>query len=160
MKSERDILTKVSHPFIVSLKFAFQTEQRLFLVTDFLQGGELFYHLKKRGLILEHEARIYMAELILAIDFLHSMGIVHRDLKPENVLLRADGHICVTDFGLAKELGDNDHVRTLCGTSEYMAPEMLFQEEYMSGVDIFSLGMVFFEVSLSSVGEVVVGSFN
>lgn len=78
MKSERDILTKVDHPFVVSLWFAFQTEKKLFLVMDFLAGGELFFHLKRRGLIMEQEARYYMAEMILAIDFLHNIGVIHR----------------------------------------------------------------------------------
>lgn len=147
MKSERDILTKVHHPFIVTLWFAFQTEQRLFLVMDFLSGGELFFHLKRKGLILEPEARLYLAEMILAIEFLHSMGVVHRDLKPENVLLRPDGHICLTDFGLAKEVGDdNSQVRTLCGTSEYMAPEMLLRKGYTKAVDWWALGALFFEI--------------
>ncbi len=81
MKAEREILTKVSHPFIVSLRFAFQTERNLFLVMDFLSGGELFFHLKRRGLILDNEARFYIAEMILAIEFLHSKNILHRDLK-------------------------------------------------------------------------------
>jgi ribosomal protein S6 kinase beta len=148
MKSERDILTKVAHPFIVSLYFAFQSESKLFLVMEFLSGGELFFHLRKKGIILEKEAKFYTAELVVAIDFLHNCGVIHRDLKPENVLLRRDGHISITDFGLgkssddnilllfslynsftsscfscifsAKEIGDSTMVRTLCGTSEYM----------------------------------------
>lgn len=146
MKSERDILTRVKHPFIVTLAFAFQTEQRLFLVMDFLGGGELFFHLRRRGLIMEKEARIYFAEMVLAIEFLHNMGVVHRDLKPENVLLHSDGHICITDFGLAKEVGDNAQVRTLCGTSEYMAPEMLLRNGYTKAVDWWSLGTLFYEM--------------
>ena len=124
MKSERDILTAISCPFVVSLHFAFQTDTKLFLVMDYLGGGELFFHLRRRGLIMESEAQFYFGEMVLAIEFLHSVNIIHRDLKPENVLLTSDGHICITDFGLAKEIGDtskNDS-RTLCGTSEYMAP--------------------------------------
>jgi serine/threonine protein kinase len=120
MKSERDILLKMKHPFIVTLWHAFQTEKKLFLVMDFLAGGELFFHLKRRGLILEQEVRFYLAEIILALEFLHDLGIIHRDLKPENVLLRYDGHIALTDFGLAKDLGTRDTVKTFCGTSEYM----------------------------------------
>ena len=88
MKSERDILTKIDHPFLVRLCFAFQSEKKLFLVMDFLSGGELFFHLKRRGLIMEHEVRFYLGEMILAIEFLHSQGVIHRDLKPENVLLK------------------------------------------------------------------------
>lgn len=119
-KMERDILTKLKHPFIVSLDFAFQTEQKLYLVMQFLSGGELFYHLRKRGIILEGEMRVYVAELVLALEFLHSKQIVHRDLKPENILLKSDGHICVTDFGLAKDMSELGLARTLCGTCEYM----------------------------------------
>lgn len=102
MKSERDILTKVAHPFIVSLYFAFQSETKLFLVMEFLQGGELFFHLRKKGIILEKEAKFYLGELALGIEFLHNNGVIHRDLKPENVLLRKDGHISITDFGLGE----------------------------------------------------------
>lgn len=100
MKSERDILTKLNHPFIVILYFAFQSNTKLFLVMDFLQGGELFFHLKKKGIILEKEVKFYVSELILGIDFLHQNHIIHRDLKPENILLRSDGHVTITDFGL------------------------------------------------------------
>jgi tRNA A-37 threonylcarbamoyl transferase component Bud32 len=100
MKSERDILCKINHPFLITLKFAFQSKTKLFLVMGFLAGGELFLHLRKRGIISEKEVQFYLGEMILAIDFLHSKGIIHRDLKPENILLRNDGHLCLTDFGL------------------------------------------------------------
>eukprot|EP01034_Spumella_vulgaris_P040407 gene40407-49973_t len=109
---------------------------------DFLSGSELFYHLKRRGIILEKEVVFYMAEMIVAIDFLHNKGIIHRDLKPENVLLRNDGHVCITDFGLAKEIGDGNFARTLCGTSEYMAPEMLIRNGYGKAVDWWSLALL------------------
>lgn len=120
MKAEREILTKLNHPFLVTLQFAFQSSSKLFLVMDFLAGGELFLHLRRKGLILEKEVQFYVAEIVLALEFLHSHHIIHRDLKPENILLRGDGHICITDFGLAKEVGDGITTRTLCGTSEYM----------------------------------------
>ena len=106
----------------MSLKFAFQSESKLFLVMDFLSGGELFFHLRSRGVLTEREARFYMAEMILGLEFLHSVHVVHRDLKPENILLSDTGHIIITDFGLAKETSsDDDSLKTLCGTSEYMA---------------------------------------
>lgn len=95
MKSERAILTKVNHPFVVALRFAFQTEKRLFLVMDYLSGGELFFHLRKRGVIKETEVRFYVAEMIAAIEYLHHIGIIHRDLKPENVLLGHDGNVAI-----------------------------------------------------------------
>eukprot|EP00953_Heterococcus_sp_UTEX-ZZ885_P009736 5709-Heterococcus_DN1.PRE.2 len=92
---------------------------------EYLPGGELFYHLSKQGLLLEANALFYSAEMVLALEHLHANGIVHRDLKPENLLLCADGHICLTDFGLAKELepDEEDGLKTICGTNEYMAPE-------------------------------------
>jgi p70 ribosomal S6 kinase len=105
MKSEREILTKADHPFVVRLRFAFQSEKRVFLVMDYLSGGELFFHLRKRGIIQESDCRFYTAEIVLAIEYLHLIGIIHRDLKPENVLLAHDGHLMLTDFGLAKETG-------------------------------------------------------
>lgn len=146
MKSERDILTKISHPFLINLHFAFQSRTKLFLVTDFLSGGELFLHLKRRGLILEHEVVFYLGEMVLAIEFLHKKNILHRDLKPENVLLRHDAHVCITDFGLAKEIGDGITTRTLCGTSEYMAPEMLTRTGYGKAVDWWALGALCYEM--------------
>eukprot|EP01036_Dinobryon_divergens_P028029 gene28029-36911_t len=146
MKSERDILTRLQHPFIVQLHFAFQSESKLFLVMDFLGGGELFHLLRQRGLILESEIRFYLAEMVQAIEFLHNHNILHRDLKPENVLLNSDGHVAITDFGLAKEIGDGVVARTLCGTSEYMAPEMLTRTGYGKGVDWWALGALCFEM--------------
>eukprot|EP00981_Chlorochromonas_danica_P007259 scaffold1623_cov165-Ochromonas_danica.AAC.11 len=149
MKSEREILTKLHHPFLVHLHFAFQSSSKLFLVMEFLAGGELFLHLRRRGLILEKDVQFYLAEVILALEFLHGHHIIHRDLKPENILLRGDGHICVTDFGLAKEIGDGVTTRTLCGTSEYMAPEMLTRAGYGKAVDYWALGALACEMLTS-----------
>jgi p70 ribosomal S6 kinase len=146
MKSEREILRKLQHPFLIQLQFAFQSNSKLFLVMDFLAGGELFHHLNAKGIILEHEAQFYVAEMALALECLHLHHIVHRDLKPENILLRADGHICITDFGLAKEIGDGVTTRTLCGTSEYMAPEMLTRTGYGKAVDYWALGALTYEM--------------
>lgn len=148
MKAERDIMARVEHPFIVSLKCAFQTESKLFLVMEYLPGGELFYHLSKKGLMLEADAVFYTAEMVLALEHLHSMGIVHRDLKPENLLLRADGHICLTDFGLAKELDTDEEegLKTICGTNEYLAPEMILRRGYGKAVDWWSLGALAYEM--------------
>lgn len=136
MKSERNILTKMDHPFVVSLYYAFHTEKKVFLVMDFLGGGELFFHLRRRGALTEKEVQFYLAEIVLAIEFLHSKGIIHRDLKPENVLLRSDGNICLTDFGLAKEVTDSENARTLCGTSEYMVTQSL--DYFGFKIDLFA----------------------
>ena len=96
------ILERINHPFIVKLHYAFQTPERLYFVIDFLNGGELFFHLRKETKFNEHRARFYAAEIILALECLHGNGIIYRDLKPENVILDSDGHIKLTDFGLSK----------------------------------------------------------
>lgn len=100
--AEREILEKLQHPFIVKLHYAFQTPKKLYFVMDFLNGGELFQHLKREVRFSEERTRFYIAEVILAIEFLHDNGVIYRDLKPENVLLDYRGHIKLTDFGLSK----------------------------------------------------------
>lgn len=101
--AERNILVRVRHPFVVMMHASFQTKFKLFIVMDFLAGGELFLRLGREGIFLEKTAAFYLAEIILALEFLHNLGILHRDLKPENILLGEDGHVCLTDFGLAKD---------------------------------------------------------
>ena len=102
VKSERDLLTGVLHPYIVTLRFSFQTPSKLYLVLDFINGGHLFFNLYRQGVFSEDVARLYTAEIVSALSYLHSNNIMHRDLKPENVLLDSEGHVRLTDFGLAK----------------------------------------------------------
>lgn len=123
VQAERDIMTKIRHPFVVTMHCSFQTRDKLFIIMDFLAGGELFLKLGREGIFLENTAAFYLAEIILALDHLHTHGILHRDLKPENVLLSSTGHCCLTDFGLAKDFGggfrneeDESRARTVCGT--------------------------------------------
>jgi protein-serine/threonine kinase len=148
---ERNILVRTAmtnSPFIVGLKFSFQTPTDLYLVTDYMSGGELFWHLQKEGRFSEERARFYIAELILALQHLHEHDIVYRDLKPENILLDANGHIALCDFGLSKaNLTKNDTTNTFCGTTEYLAPEVLLDEQgYTKMVDFWSLGVLVFEM--------------
>jgi serine/threonine protein kinase len=148
---ERNILVRTAmadSPFIVGLKFSFQTPSELYLVTDYMSGGELFWHLQKEGRFDEKRAKFYIAELILAIQHLHQNDIVYRDLKPENILLDANGHIALCDFGLSKaNLTKNDTTNTFCGTTEYLAPEVLLDESgYTKMVDFWSLGVLVFEM--------------
>ncbi|KAK0387585.1 hypothetical protein NLU13_3831 [Sarocladium strictum] len=148
---ERNILVRTAtsdSPFIVGLKFSFQTPSELYLVTDYMSGGELFWHLQKEGRFDERRAKFYIAELILAIQHLHQNDIVYRDLKPENILLDANGHIALCDFGLSKaNLTKNDTTNTFCGTTEYLAPEVLLDESgYTKMVDFWSLGVLVFEM--------------
>lgn len=148
---ERNILVRTSaaqSPFIVGLKFSFQTPTDLYLVTDYMSGGELFWHLQKEGRFPEDRAKFYIAELVLALEHLHDNDIVYRDLKPENILLDANGHIVLCDFGLSKANLNNDGTtNTFCGTTEYLAPEVLLDElGYTKMVDFWSLGVLIFEM--------------
>ncbi|RCV14542.1 hypothetical protein SETIT_2G434500v2 [Setaria italica] len=146
MKAEREILTKVDHPFIVQLRYSFQTKYRLYLVLDFINGGHLFFQLYKQGLFREELARIYTAEIVSAVAHLHANGIMHRDLKPENILLDADGHAMLTDFGLAKEFCENTRSNSMCGTLEYMAPEIILGRGHDKAADWWSVGILLFEM--------------
>mmetsp|Transcript_2829 Transcript_2829/g.3187 ORF Transcript_2829/g.3187 Transcript_2829/m.3187 type:complete len:529 (-) Transcript_2829:611-2197(-) len=146
-KAERHILQAVQHPFLVCLKYAFQSESKLYMVLDYLNGGELFFHLKNAKRFSEPRAQLYAAEITLALGHLHSLNIVYRDLKPENILLDKDGHIRITDFGLAKEqVNDNSSAQTFCGTPEYLAPEILSSQGHGRAVDWWSLGTLVFEM--------------
>lgn len=125
-KTERNILESVKHPFIVDLIYAFQTRGKLYLILEYLSGGELFMYLEREGFLLERSAMFYIAEIILAIEHLHKVGIIYRDLKPENIMLDHEGHVKLTDFGLCKESVNGDSkTYTFCGTIEYMAPEVV-----------------------------------
>eukprot|EP00531_Pseudo-nitzschia_arenysensis_P006584 CAMPEP_0116153940 /NCGR_PEP_ID=MMETSP0329-20121206/21513_1 /TAXON_ID=697910 /ORGANISM="Pseudo-nitzschia arenysensis, Strain B593" /LENGTH=820 /DNA_ID=CAMNT_0003650883 /DNA_START=213 /DNA_END=2672 /DNA_ORIENTATION=+ len=155
VQAERNILQRVNHPFVVKMHCSFQTREKLFILMDFLAGGELFLRLGREGIFLERDAAFYLAETISALDHLHCLGILHRDLKPENILLCNDGHICLTDFGLAKDFGthwaegpedDQERARTICGTKEYMAPEMVAKKGYGKAADYWSLGCIAYEM--------------
>lgn len=176
-RSERLILERLRHPFIVSLVYAFQTENKLYLIMDFASGGELFTYMEKEGMFLEDTARFYLAELVLAIEHVHSLGIIYRyvgfldvfsrllsrirppilaipsDLKPENILLDGEGHVRLTDFGLSKVALDSEDGKTstFCGTIEYMAPETLTHTRYGIAVDWWSLGALAYDMMVGQV---------
>ncbi|KAI4830410.1 hypothetical protein KUCAC02_002040 [Chaenocephalus aceratus] len=146
-KMERDILAEVNHPFIVKLHYAFQTEGKLYLILDFLRGGDLFTRLSKEVMFTEEDVKFYLAELALALDHLHSLGIIYRDLKPENILLDEEGNIKITDFGLSKEAIDHDkRAYSFCGTIEYMAPEVVNRRGHTQSADWWSFGVLMFEM--------------
>uniref|UniRef100_A0A8C7JAE9 non-specific serine/threonine protein kinase n=1 Tax=Oncorhynchus kisutch TaxID=8019 RepID=A0A8C7JAE9_ONCKI len=150
-KMERDILAEVNHPFIVKLHYAFQTEGKLYLILDFLRGGDLFTRLSKEVMFTEEDVKFYLAELALALDHLHSLGIIYRDLKPENILLDEEGHIKITDFGLSKEAIDHDkRAYSFCGTIEYMAPEVVNRRGHTHSADWWSFGVLMFEMLTGS----------
>ncbi|KAK2814830.1 hypothetical protein Q7C36_023096 [Tachysurus vachellii] len=146
--AERNVLLKnVKHPFLVGLHYSFQTTDKLYFVLDFVNGGELFFHLQKERTFPESRARFYIAEMASALGYLHSLNIVYRDLKPENILLDFQGHIVLTDFGLCKEgISQADTTSTFCGTPEYLAPEVLRKQPYDNTVDWWCLGSVLYEM--------------
>eukprot|EP00929_Paragymnodinium_shiwhaense_P080304 TRINITY_DN4186_c0_g1_i1.p1 TRINITY_DN4186_c0_g1~~TRINITY_DN4186_c0_g1_i1.p1 ORF type:complete len:359 (+),score=91.33 TRINITY_DN4186_c0_g1_i1:82-1158(+) len=146
-KAERNVLETAKHPYIVDLIYAFQTPKKLYFVLEFCAGGELFFHLSRAGRFSEGRTRFYSSEILLALSYLHSLNIIYRDLKPENVLLDSDGHAKLTDFGLSKEgIQDNFSAKSMCGTPEYLAPEILDKRGHGKAVDWYSLGALVYEM--------------
>uniref|UniRef100_A0A7S4DZX4 non-specific serine/threonine protein kinase n=2 Tax=Lotharella globosa TaxID=91324 RepID=A0A7S4DZX4_9EUKA len=147
-KAERKILQSLQHPFLMTLRFAFQTSQKLYFVLDFYRGGELFFHLKNQKRFEVPLAKLYVGEVALALGHLHSLGYVYRDLKPENILLDDDGHACLTDFGLSTQVDPcNGKATTFCGTPEYLAPEIITAVGHDKAVDWWSLGILLYELT-------------
>lgn len=151
-KSERLILQQLQqlqHPFLMKLRYAFQSEEKLYFVLDYYRGGELFFHLKKKRRFTEREAQIFVAEVALALGHLHRINVIYRDLKPENILLDDDGHICLTDFGLSKQqMNHSNLAHTFCGTPEYLAPEIVTNVGHSKAVDWWSLGVLLYELTI------------
>ncbi|PVU97072.1 hypothetical protein BB561_000784 [Smittium simulii] len=150
--AERYVLKKViNHPFLVALEYAFQTKTKLYFCLDYINGGELFYHLQLNTKFSENRARFYIAEIVSAIGYLHDLGIIYRDLKPENCLLDAQGHIKIVDFGLVKIFDtntddSNNKAQTFCGTPEYLAPEVILRKPYGKEIDWYCLGAILYEM--------------
>ncbi|OBA28833.1 Pkinase-domain-containing protein [Hanseniaspora valbyensis NRRL Y-1626] len=145
--AERTVLARIDCPFIVPLKFSFQSKEKLYLVLALINGGELFYHLQREGRFSLSRSRFYTAELLIALESLHAMNIVYRDLKPENILLDYQGHIALCDFGLCKlDMKQEDKTSTFCGTPEYLAPELLLGHGYTRVVDWWTLGVLLYEM--------------
>lgn len=146
--AERNVLLQnIENPFLVGLHYSFQTRDKLYFVLDYVNGGELFFHLQRERMFVEPRARFYAAEITSALGYLHQQGIIYRDLKPENILLDRVGHIVLTDFGLCKEgISAKKTTNTFCGTPEYLAPEVLRKEAYDKAVDWWCLGAVLYEM--------------
>lgn len=144
--TECNVLKQINHPFIIKLHYAFQTPDFLYMILDYCPGGDLSYHIVK-NLFEEEEAQIFIAELILAIEHLHSYDIIYRDLKPENILVDVDGHIKLADFGLAKEnVADNKTTQSFCGSPAYLSPEMVNRRGVGKSADIYGIGAVLYEM--------------
>jgi len=142
--SEKDILKELKHPFLVRLRYSFQGTKKVYMAMDFCQGGDFAMHLRDRKKISEEDARFYASELVLGIQYLHEkLDVIHRDIKPENIMFGSDGHIKLTDFGLAKA---TQKAFSLCGTPEYVAPEIIIGDGYGKEVDWWTLGCFLYEV--------------
>ncbi|RSL49611.1 cAMP-dependent protein kinase type 1 [Fusarium sp. AF-6] len=141
---ERRMLADVKHPFLITLWGTFQDTKNLYMVMDFVEGGELFSLLRKSGRFPNPVAKFYAAEVTLALEYLHSKNVIYRDLKPENLLLDRHGHLKITDFGFAKRVPDKTW--TLCGTPDYLAPEVVSNKGYNKSVDWWSLGILIYEM--------------
>jgi len=145
--AERSVLAQINNPFIVPLKFTFQSPEKLYFVLAFVNGGELFHHLQKEQRFDINRSRFYTAELLCALECLHGFNVIYRDLKPENILLDYSGHIALCDFGLCKlDMKDEDRTNTFCGTPEYLAPELLLGAGYTKTVDWWTLGVLLYEM--------------
>jgi serine/threonine protein kinase len=144
IKAEKAILSQICHPFIVNLFAAFQDEKNLYMLQEYIIGGELFSQLRKVGRFSNDTARFYASEIVLALEYLHERNIVYRDLKPENLLIDKEGHLKITDFGFAKYV--EDRTWTLCGTPEYLAPEIIQSKGHGKAVDWWALGVLIFEM--------------
>lgn len=145
--TEKNVLSNFHHPFIVGLNTAFQTASKLFLVLDYCPGGDLGQAIQREKKFSIERARIYLAEVLLALEDLHKREIIYRDLKPDNVILDSEGHALLTDFGLSKEgISNTDLTQSFCGSVAYLAPEMLRRAGHGKSVDWYLLGVLLYEM--------------
>mmetsp|Transcript_15218 Transcript_15218/g.49953 ORF Transcript_15218/g.49953 Transcript_15218/m.49953 type:complete len:373 (+) Transcript_15218:124-1242(+) len=144
IQAEKDILTMVNFPFIVNLVASMQDPEALYFVLEYVVGGEFFTHLRSAGRFSEDTTRFYAAEIMLTFEYLHNMDIIYRDLKPENLLLDKQGHLKITDFGFAKQIEHRTY--TLCGTPDYLAPEIILNKGHGKPVDWWALGVLIYEM--------------
>eukprot|EP00124_Ichthyophonus_hoferi_P002303 Ihof_evm6s151 gene=Ihof_evmTU6s151 len=145
--NEKNILSCVEHPFVVSMVTSFQDKRNLYFVLEYVSGGEMFSHIHRNRHFSYEVARFFAAQIVLVFEYLHNLDIVYRDLKPENLLIDRQGNVRVTDFGFAKRV--TDKTWTLCGTPEYLAPEIILTKGYAHAVDWWALGILLFEMRCS-----------
>jgi len=144
IRNEKLILTLVRHPFIIEMSWTHHDKSFLYMLFEYVVGGELFSYLRHAGRFSSSTGLFYATEIVSALEYLHAQSIVYRDLKPENLLLDRDGHLKITDFGFSKKL--NDRTWTLCGTPEYLAPEIIQSKGHNKAVDWWALGILVYEM--------------
>lgn len=144
--NERNLLMRAKHPFIIQMKFAFQTSRKFYFGMEYAPGGEMFSLQRKLKKLPPAKVRIYIAEMVLAIEYLHKNGIIYRDIKPENIMFGIDGHLKLCDFGLAKEIGEDGLTTSFVGTPEYTAPEMVLKKPYGAPVDWWAIGILTYDL--------------
>jgi len=144
--NEIKLLKCLKHPYIASFHGVLQDLSRVYLLQELVPGGELFEYLEQRDVMQEEEARFYLANICVALEYVHSRGVLYRDLKPENLVFGADGYLKLVDFGFAKQLPVNGMTHTLCGTPEYVAPEIIGRRGYNCMVDFWSAGILLYEM--------------
>lgn len=157
VKLERIVLDQLDHPGVVRLFFTFQDTYSLYMALESCEGGELFDQITRKGRLSEDEARFYAAEVVDALEYIHSMGLIHRDIKPENLLLTMDGHVKIADFGSVKPMQDSritvlpnaasdDKACTFVGTAAYVPPEVLKSSPATFGNDLWALGCTLYQM--------------
>ena len=147
--SERNLLSTLNHPFIVNMHFAFQDFYNLYLVMDLLTGGDLRFHIAHKKVFTEDQTKFFIANMLLALDYIHSQNIIHRDIKPENLVLEKNGYLRITDFGVAK-INEKDNSSETSGTPGYMAPEVMKGRNHSFPVDFFAIGVIGYEFMLGT----------
>lgn len=142
--SEFNVLKTINHPWVVNLVHYFQDERYVYFALEFVSGGDLFRHIRFSAKLESYSAMLYTAQVVTVLEYLHSLNIVYRDLKPENLLIQKDGYLKLTDFGISKIVEDRTY--TLCGTPEYLAPEVILSKGHGKAADFWSLGVLVYEM--------------
>lgn len=145
--NEKEFLAKLTHPFLVNMTYAFQDREHLYLIMDYLDGGDLRYHLGNRRFFNERETKFFVSNILIGLEYMHRNKIIHRDIKPENLVLDSQGYLRITDLGISREFRQNNSNDT-SGTPGYMAPEVMSRKEHSYAVDYFALGVIAYEFML------------